>query len=86
MRSLSFFGMAPEQGGEFALEYLKRISPRWRAAHLEGEGEDLSIGQRLWPAYTANPGLAPFSIACAERLASDALIEGQVLAAQPDAE
>lgn len=32
------------QGGEFALEYLKRLSPRWRAVlALEGEGEDLSL-------------------------------------------
>ena len=32
------------QGGEFALEYLKRFSPRWRAVGaLEGEGEDLSL-------------------------------------------
>jgi hypothetical protein len=32
------------QGGEFALEYLKRLSPRWRIVlALEGEGEDLSL-------------------------------------------
>jgi len=32
------------QGGEYALEYLKRLSPRWRAVvSLEGEGEDLSL-------------------------------------------
>ncbi len=32
------------QGGEFALEYLKRLSPRWRVVlAFEGEGEDLSI-------------------------------------------
>ena len=32
------------QGGEFALEYLKRLSPRWRmVVALEGEGEDLSL-------------------------------------------
>lgn len=32
------------QGGEFALEYLKRLSPRWRTVvALEGEGEDLSL-------------------------------------------
>lgn len=38
------------QGGEFALEYLKRISPRWRVvATLEGEGEDLAlIGEAQW--------------------------------------
>lgn len=32
------------QGGEYAIEYLKRLSPRWRAVvSLEGEGEDLSL-------------------------------------------
>jgi hypothetical protein len=32
------------QGGEFALEYLKRLSPRWRTVlALEGEGEDLAL-------------------------------------------
>lgn len=32
------------QGGEFALEYLKRLSPRWRVLlAFEGEGEDLSL-------------------------------------------
>lgn len=32
------------QGGEYALEYLKRLSPRWRVVlALEGEGEDLSL-------------------------------------------
>lgn len=32
------------EGGEFALEYLKRLSPRWRTVlALEGEGEDLSL-------------------------------------------
>jgi hypothetical protein len=32
------------QGGEFALEYLKLLSPRWRGVlALEGEGEDLSL-------------------------------------------
>ncbi|MGH8236384.1 MAG: hypothetical protein ACREXP_05095 [Steroidobacteraceae bacterium] len=31
-------------GGEFALEYLKRLSPRWRVVlALEGEAEDLSL-------------------------------------------
>jgi hypothetical protein len=38
------------QGGEYAFEYLKRISPRWRVVlTLEGEGEDLSIiGEAQW--------------------------------------
>jgi hypothetical protein len=38
------------QGGEFALEYLKRLSPRWRVVlALEGEGEDLSfISEAQW--------------------------------------
>jgi hypothetical protein len=38
------------QGGEFALEYLKRLSPQWRVVlALEGEGEDLSlIGEAQW--------------------------------------
>jgi hypothetical protein len=50
---------------------------------LEGEGEDPSvIGEAQW--FFSR--WASFSIACAQRLASDALIEGQVLAAQPDAE
>jgi len=32
------------KGGEFALEYLKRLSPRWRAVvALEGEDEDLAL-------------------------------------------
>jgi len=32
------------QGGEYAIEYLKRLSPRWRAVlAFEGEGEDLSL-------------------------------------------
>jgi hypothetical protein len=32
------------QGGEYAIEYLKRISPRWRGVvAFEGEGEDLSL-------------------------------------------
>jgi hypothetical protein len=41
-------GLAYEEknfkGGEFALEYLKRLSPRWRAVvALEGEDEDLAL-------------------------------------------
>jgi hypothetical protein len=38
------------QGGEFALEYLKRITPRWRVVlAFEGEGEDLSfITEAQW--------------------------------------
>ena len=37
-------------GGEFALEYLKRLSPRWRVVMaFEGEGEDLSfITEAQW--------------------------------------
>ena len=42
------FALAYEEGningGEYALEYLKRISPQWRTVvALEGEGEDLSL-------------------------------------------
>ena len=42
------FALAYEEGningGEYALEYLKKFSPRWRiVVALEGEGEDLSL-------------------------------------------
>ena len=38
------------QSGEYALEYLKRLSPKMRAGlMLEGEGEDLSVvGELQW--------------------------------------
>ena len=47
MRELKSAGVEP---GEFAVEYLKRVSPKWRmVGSLEGEDDELAlIGEAQW--------------------------------------